>query len=1045
MTASKKVEQVGSGILQDPSSIDLTLEQEALCPAFAAFLREHRTAVGDVLLDEKKAPWTEAEMRDFEEMIKKCDLDDRTVISYLGILYRVAVCWVQRHRTELDSKVELPRAALLIPEIDNPFRMDVGLAFRNHRAWGAWLVSSLEEQKRAARGNGPLSSIVPLLVSAILYGGVWNQPQLTALVRAIPNLPSCTAATANAIYVELALSWQGSGFTEHRSWQPDALTGILLMRTPSTLAEEMLRPTPGSTAQRISDEIVIRRIKESFQNAADLSTSMRLCGLDLLIRSAVCIGYTQMPGVVAAYAHRQFMSQSLSLKQMQRISNKEWLEGLPALAKEGAATGAEMTEGSPESLYGPWWLRLVLSFLKGGSVAETKVNIKKLDGLCAARPLAARLIDYAKSMIFLAPIAKSPEAFKQFLRGFSVLAASLYTEFGGNDKVDPAERDDRELAKLYKRMIATAKANPVGDDLVSDLIGGLKRFHTYLRNCHGKQRLRGKGILAPPALLNRVDVDIISRAEYLEIRRRIRLHWPGRRFKGRREIATGLTVLGAGGLRREEARLLKIGDLKVNGWEGILVQPSDAHTLKSDSARRKVPAEAFPPDDFKRLRDWSETRSEIAHSENGWLFGSDQFDLVSPSIFRALNLIISEVTGTRSDRHSTHFHHLRKAFCSWGLFRLLVPADCQLPDYFSSEDCEWLRNGQNLRPDAIRRTQQPWNSDIFLFGQLLGHLQGRTSLSEYFCFGAELLRVYLSRSAELSPTPEQFRLALGTSRDRENPDGTAQLAMKMAVKLLAKKGNLNPGFAVISSPAGKRSSTFRDEILEAWLLLSAIETADGPIEAAAADLGMRMTRAEAIRDAATYLSEMRSGNGQPRHRFMEWMPKESVEAIRTIVPVRVSLPPDREVIEQFSPRVEAFRKSKSLKMGINAYINHLWDSKGCPVFTQPEVDSNDAVAFLETLYLLEIPDKNIRYGSFDRRGAASRKTWRQKLGLRDRREIESWDVPYTSISEPRPWLGIMPTFASASPLRSPGLFGFRFLMVMACIVLQADRLDERTR
>jgi len=70
--------------------------------------------------------------------------------------------------------------------------MNLGRAFSNHRAWGDWLTSELEKNAITRPDEARMSSIVPLLASAILYGGVWNEPELLALVKALPELLSCT-------------------------------------------------------------------------------------------------------------------------------------------------------------------------------------------------------------------------------------------------------------------------------------------------------------------------------------------------------------------------------------------------------------------------------------------------------------------------------------------------------------------------------------------------------------------------------------------------------------------------------------------------------------------------------------------------------------------------------------------------------------------------------------------------------------------------------------------------------------------------------------
>ncbi len=1035
----------GLDVLKDPSKIDLTENQEAVCPAFRVFLLEHRTVVGDVLLGDKARPWTGKEMREFEDMIKASDLDDSTVISYLRILHRVSECWIERHHDELNAEVELPRAALLVPEFQNPFRMNLGFAFRNHREWGKWLSAELKKQQHGSC----MSSIVPLLASAILYGGIWNEPELAALVRAIPSLPSCTMATAKTIYMGLSVAWHGSGFAEYRAWQPDALTAILIMRSPSHLAEELLRPGPLTAAEPVHEATIVKRIEEQFEAVRAAANGLRLCSLGLLLRSTVCIAYTQMPGVVAAYAHRRFMSQSLSLSQMQRISDKEWLFGLPAPDSTTSSAGAGTNANASEMPPAPEWNSPIVDALNVDKSTDAIAGLKRL-AVSGDRisPLAKRIIDYAQSVVPLAPVSRSKDSREKFARGIAVLASFMAADLV--DK-DPRDLSDKDLEALYKRMVERAKSIPEGGDTVRDLSRALRQFHSFMRNCHGKRRLIDKGILAPPVLLDRVDVDLLSRDEYQEIRRRIRLRWPGTRNEQRRNIATCLVVLGAAGLRREEARLLRTGDLLYDGWEGVIVQPSGDHTVKSDSARRKIPVEVFPAEDFQFLRTQREDRPEKVKSRNGWLLGCEEFACISPAIFRVLNEIISDVTRTRSDSHPTHFHHLRKSFCSYGLFRLLLPGGYEPPDYMSEADRRWLMAGKNFRPPEIRRTDQPWNSDVFLMGQFLGHLDGRTSLSGYCHFCGELLRIYLSRSTCLSPTGEQLWLAVRKGPNSQSKLCNSQFAMEFAVSLLGDMAKASGIIPVADSlPANKQTPSFSTEILEAWDLLSLVEVVDekaekaaATINQAAADLRMNVNRAKAIRDAANCLSAMTSGNGQFRHRFMELPARNSHPATRSIIPVRPNDPFDLNIMRQFAGRIEGLRGGGIVAEGVNAYVEFLWDSVGCPVFKDVRKDGAAAAAFLELLRTLDFYDKDIRYGSFDRRGSESRAQWREELGLRDRRPFERWQVPFHDRAFTQPWLGIKPTFGPETVVQSLGLFGFRFVMVMTYIVLKADGATSR--
>jgi len=1027
---------IKSGILSDPSSIDLTEAQEAACPAFRAFLLENRTYVGDALLEDKGEPWDKVQMREIEEMIKKSDLDDSTAISYFQILHKVSICWIERY----GITAELPRTALLIPEFENPFRMSLGSAFRNHRAWGDWLVSELKNQGTTRPEEARMSSIVPLLASAILYGGIWNEPELVALVKAIPQLLTCTMATANAIYVGLSVPWQGSGFSEHRCWQPDALTAILLMRTPTTLTEQLLRPDPTSNAPCATDAVILERIKNEFLLVAGTGARKSLCNFSMLIKSAVCIGYTQMPGVVAAYAHRRYMSHSLSFNQMQRISDKKWLFGLPAQGGETAVATTNTINDSSEVPPIPEWGNAISNALNIEDPAKAGVLLKELSTSITEMPLTNRIVDYAQRMILVPTIIRSQDTLKNFARTTVVLSSFMSDDLL---QKDPADLPDEDLESSYRQMIKKAKSIPNGHDTVRDLISALTRFHSYLRNCHRKRRITGKEILVPAVLLDRVDVDILSRDEYLKIRRLIRFRWAGPRSKNRRSIATCLAILGYAGLRREEARLARIGDVHFEGWQVINVQESKGHSLKSESAERKIPGEVIPAEDLKILQDWHKTRRDSLATDVDWLFGSDEFKCISPAIFRALNQIISEVTGTRLDMHPTHFHHLRKSFCCWGLLRLLLPADCEPPDFMNVHDRDWLIAGKNFRPNEIRRTDDPSNSDVFVIGQLLGHLQGITTMSRYFFFCGELLRIYLTRSVELSPTLEQIKLAVRDRSRPENEHSSAQSPMGFAISLLGKMANSSNIIRVVKpSSAKQKAPDFMNKILDAWDLLSVIGSTNKPVVAAAADLGMNLAKAESIQNAAKYLSTLQSGNGEFRHRFVEYIEPGSPHPNRSIIPFSPNQLFNNEIMKRFAQQIDALRERSSkrelLRQGVNSYVMFLWDSRGCPVFADPEMNGSAASAFLNLLYELNITDKNIRFGSYDHKGSASRRKWRTVLGLRKRRDFEFWEVPFSDGRSFRPWLGIKPSFGSEALLESRGLFEFRFLMVMSFIVLRGE-------
>lgn len=732
---------------------------------------------------------------------------------------------------------------------------------------------------------------------------------------------------------------------------------------------------------------------------------------------------------------------------MQRISDKEWLFGLPAESGENVAGTAKASVESSQRPASSDWVDGIGRTLTQNNVEQAGEELKRLSNSINSRPLFKRVIDYAQRAILVPAIVRSEETLKRFARRTAILASFLYAEW--EDK-DPAKIPDEELEASYRRMVVKAKAIPGAENVVRDLISALGRFHSYMRNCHGKRRLSDKGLLVPIRLLDRVDVDLLTHDEYSEVRRRIRIRWPGTQNEDRRAIASSLVILGAAGLRREEARLARICDIQFDGWKEVRIQPSEGHTLKSDSALRKIAGEAIPECDLTFLEEWRAARLLSGAGEYDRLFGTKEFECISPAVFKAVNQIISKGTGTRSDVHPTHFHHLRHSFCSWGLIRLLLPVDAELPDYFSASDRNWLISGQNFRPHEIRRTDQPWNSDVFLMSQLLGHLQPSTTISQYFRFGSELLRIYLARSVDLPPTPDQLKLAMGIGADSEVEKCDAVSAMKFAVDLLGRiaKSNQNKT-AAKTSPMKGQSAEFLEELLDAWDFRSAVETADNSVDEAVADFGLSLSHGRSIQRAAADLSEMRSGNGAYRHRFMDLNPgtEDPLLSKRSIIPIRPSSPYDIEIMKTLAPGIHALsRRSKNrelLMRGIDAYVNWVWFWESCPVFPNPEENGNEATAFFKLLRALRVCTKDIRFGSFDCKGSDSRRRWREILELSQRFQFEPWEAPHGDGDSKRPWLAIKPTFKFDSPnVESPGLFGFRFLIVMSFIVLRAKTCER---
>jgi hypothetical protein len=374
---------------------------------------------------------------------------------------------------------------------------------------------------------------------------------------------------------------------------------------------------------------------------------------------------------------------------------------------------------------------------------------------------------------------------------------------------------------------------------------------------------------------------------------------------------------------------------------------------------------------------------------------------------------------------------------SFVVLRSLLPEGAKPPEYLQREDAEWLLNGDNSRPEQLRRRTQPWGGDVFLAGQLLGHLHPVTTMSRYFHFAGELSRIYLQRSPWLQPAASMLSAAMGCDPGVPQPDATA--AMQFAIELLGKKAHSDPRSWIRKvEPQSAQESCFYNNLLDIWQFLRYVQTPGGPVQDACEFFAWKPERADAVVRVADQLCSMRTGNGSFRHRFMT-STSESGEPFRTLEPAWPHDPKERGVFRHYASRIEELAKEDwtrtVLMQGFDAYVNTVWMSSNFAVFHDPSGDQDKAAGFLGLLDILPMLRKDIRFISFDEERSQSRREWRRVLHLSRKTKFERRRPPYGDPKSTQPWIGIEPTFGSNSS--GEGLFGFRCLVVMSFIALLA--------
>jgi hypothetical protein len=225
-------------------------------------------------------------------------------------------------------------------------------------------------------------------------------------------------------------------------------------------------------------------------------------------------------------------------------------------------------------------------------------------------------------------------------------------------------------------------------------------------------------------------------------------------------------------------------------------------------------------------------------------------------------------------------------------------------------------------------------------------------------------------------------------------------------------------------------------------LLRLVETTDGPIEYAATTAGLDLNEARAFVNAAEHLRMLKSGNGAWRHRFCTVTQDSS---IRSIVPTRACLPNDLEIVSRFAAQIQALHSDAStrslLEFGVEAYVNSVWSKESYAVFHHPAQDGKSARSFLDLLRSLDIKLENIHFELFDSHKRSKwTKPWRQVLGISTRFPVERHGAIFGPVRSSESWLAIEPEFGfDTEAANGSGIFGFRFLMVMAYINFRASQ------
>ena len=770
-----------------------------------------------------------------------------------------------------------------------------------------------------------------VIVSAILHGGMINMASVLALVRAFPDLDRHVALTGGRLHLDLSLSWRGIPDMETRRWQPDALTAVLLLRSPAAAVEDLLatvgvekRPEETTNpdakieekqSQPPDDQELGKRIAHLLLNELQrvpISDRRILGGIRTLLRASQTVAHLEMPGILASYATRHLICHSLQRKTLKRISKDKWIAQVDSpppknrhrrIVQDRSCTSDFPTEDLEHELV----QTLRVSF-QGTDPDQVRNQLTELSSDHRVAAFVRWMADFGDSLLAVPTTSGTMRSVSK-ARNLVLTVATHLGCFAENE--DPSAISTESLETVYIQAFESTGSLEETMDNRSALAHALFEFHRYMMARHDKAPIEDQGLLAAADELARVDANLLTLEEYHAALQVIEATWPRINAPARKRIARVLVILGFRcGLRRREALYMLVQDL-LDGPAELLIRPSGIRQLKSDNALRRLPLAALLTDEeLQEVMEWRKERVDVQKAELAdCLFGNASEDLavIPQSIFEQINAILIQVTGDPT----VHYHHLRHSFATWTFLRLMLADLKEIPDFFPQlpETTAWLRQGPAFRR-KLHGHALPTRKHGYLLAGLLGHGSPATSMEHYVHLLDWLLAMYLEGSPAICPDQKLVEVASGKSRNTLREWTKNGSPMAIPLRLWRKRmamhsphGNnvSSPTDLIANAPVGAIDAR-PDWSDRAWDFLYTAGTSGRPLDELACRFQLGHNCAEAMMKRARELYAMKTGNGAHRHKMEIWVPDRRNPEHKQILacPRRPLQCPDKAVIKKYS-------------------------------------------------------------------------------------------------------------------------------------------------
>lgn len=718
-----------------------------------------------------------------------------------------------------------------------------------------------------------------ILLAAVMLGNLCSNQQLAALAEFLRTSSEFRFSRRLILVVNEPKTRNAYAV----SWMPDLVTGRLIEAWFSLPAG--IRSSALGSGKIDGKKIVVGYLR----GCEKISGLAGVAEKKLFPLAAAWAVTEDTPTFLATISKQQLVTTPLLMSSAERLGQYayeigRWNKTISGVGKWIPKDTKELEITRPKYQLHPLIVRLI-GALKESGASRIRANIDAISATYTEQSAHHVICEYAAWRALKGYPHKAPHK-RVAARGIRLIGSDILAALQGFSDITAVSEDD--WGTVFQEVFESASSESQLERILQECDLFRKFLKSQKNIISSDQDDQSSG-----SLRFGVSARVLTPDEYQRVMNRLKV---GRLAQENPELSmiAQVTLISAyrGGLRRGEIMFLRFSDVHFEKELYFNVSPYEAHSLKSNASKRRVPIGSLvSPEEETQLRQFIASKGPDPLLKHRRHQGSFLYQKYWKDRFKVENRVISEIVALlreiTGDPHIT-LHHTRHSMATFTLQRLMDVRPESLAAFIPVNDAlrVALSGGKELREKFWN--EDKYGSSLWAIAAILGHSTPVVSLRHYIHCVDWLLAIEAERRIRdqfYASTLQKFVNINGQILDhkalerrflenRNNRESECSLPETNAVQAF-------PGIQVLSS-----------DVLRMLLSVSE-EQAKHTAEAYRIDLDL----CDEIREASRSIVSSQSKS------FKKYIYKKQNENIPSLCPALPSSVRDRNVMENVYKQV----------------------------------------------------------------------------------------------------------------------------------------------